>query len=85
MFPSLRVCADGCASPIDANNSFVDGISAESLCNGHGRCETSSHGLHCVCYTGYTGSFCELSKYMYIIIIAIIAAAKIYINANPVA
>lgn len=32
-------------------------------CSGRGQCETTANGLHCACYSGYTGRFCELSKF----------------------
>lgn len=32
-------------------------------CSGRGQCETTANGLHCACYAGYTGRFCELSMF----------------------
>lgn len=45
----------GCTAP--NSNSTIP-------CNGHGKCETKNeNGQSCLCYYGFTGPFCEHSKW----------------------
>lgn len=49
---------DGCF----ANATIID--SSKSLpCSGHGTCEMVDVGTFCKCHAGYTGTFCEHSKF----------------------
>lgn len=51
------------------NSISIAGCSATNSnssipCNGHGKCETKENGQSCSCYYGFTGPFCEHSKYI---------------------
>lgn len=46
----------GCTAP--KSNSSIP-------CNGHGKCETKENGQSCLCYFGFTGPYCEHSKFLF--------------------
>lgn len=46
----------GCTAP-NSNSSIP--------CNGHGKCETRENGQSCSCYYGFTGPYCEHSKWYF--------------------
>lgn len=54
---SLILSIDGCFPP--KSNATIQ-------CNGHGKCETKSTGQSCSCDHGYTGLYCEYSKFLFI-------------------
>lgn len=53
LFDSLNFTV-GCIAP--NSNSTIQ-------CNGHGRCDIKENSQTCVCYHGFTGPYCEHSKF----------------------